>query len=120
VGQIINFKVKSGGQANKGASDRSSSDKRAELQPAGGATTGSSSALVAACQVNIGGKLNPETGNVTGPTRRASAIAGSSELQPYSILHSSPADVRLTTYAIPTSSSFRSSTSSTVTRTRSR
>jgi Flp pilus assembly protein TadG len=105
-GQIINFKVKSGDQAssgNFGAARLPISEQNCNLAGGGSDYRKLIGGSYKACQVNIGGKLNPETGNVTGPTQQGLSDRGVIQnFNPYSILTQQPDSTYvLTTYTHP-------------------
>jgi hypothetical protein len=105
-GKVINFKVKSGDQAspgNFGAARLPVNENGCNLAAGGNDYRKLIGGAYNSCQVNVGDVLDPETGNVTGPTGQGLADRGVIQnFDPYSILTQLPSgDWVLTTYDHP-------------------
>jgi Flp pilus assembly protein TadG len=93
-GQIIQFKVKAGDQAssgNFGAARLPINEQACNLAGGGSDYRKLIGGSYNSCIVKVGDKLNPETGNVTGPTGQGLADRGVIQnFNPYSILDQQP------------------------------
>jgi Flp pilus assembly protein TadG len=89
-GQIITFKVMQGSQAssgNFGAARLPVREQNCNLGSGGSDYRNLIGGSLTSCMVNIGNQLNPETGNVAGPTAQGLADRGTIQnFDPYSIL----------------------------------
>ena len=105
-GQIIQFKVKSGDQAssgNFGAARLPINEQNCNMGGGGSDYRKLIGGSYNSCLVNIGDKLDPETGNVTGPTGQGLADRGVIQnFDPYQILtQQANGEYVLTTYSHP-------------------
>jgi Flp pilus assembly protein TadG len=105
-GQIIQFKVRAGDQASSGNFGAARLPVNEEsCSPASGGSDYRKliGGGFTSCQVSLGDKLNPETGNVTGPTGQGLADRGVIQnFDPYSILaQQADGSYVLTTYTHP-------------------
>ena len=105
-GQIIQFKVKSGDQAssgNFGAARLPINEDNCNLSSGGSDYKNLIGGSKNSCMVSVGNKLNPETGNLTGPTQQGLSARGVIQnFDPYSILAlQADGSYALTTYSHP-------------------
>ena len=105
-GQIIQFKVKAGDQAssgNFGAARLPINEQNCNLAGGGSDYRKLIGGSYNSCMVSVGNKLNPETGNVTGPTGQGLSDRGVIQnFDPYSILApQADGSYALTTYSHP-------------------